>query len=260
MAVLLAAATLAPGALAAPLDAGWFRDGTATATLIDNAAFLPSAGAQAAAEAFEGVLVLGETTMLTEPAVFKSSDVLGANPQVFPGVTLGFATDGGYLVPAEQGVIRYGSIHAGKSFWDVIVQPGTVWSEPGDDGWSRASFPLALVHSIEGETHNGVGMFLYRGEEVSDLRVQITQQTSPFYVEDYFLASARVPMRREAGQSQGGMRWSWPSGSSRPTRCRSCPGRSSPPPTPTRRSTPSTARSRTRTTCSGASPSTASST
>src|SRR5271169_4412726 len=80
----------------------------------------------------------------------------------------------------------------GWSFWDVIVQPGRVWSVPADDGWSRAAFPFALVNSIEGETHNGLATFLYRKGKVSNLRFQIVQQTAPFYIKDDFVAAGLV--------------------------------------------------------------------
>ncbi|MCU0905744.1 MAG: serine hydrolase, partial [Tabrizicola sp.] len=83
----------------------------------------------------------------------------------------------------------------GTSYWDVIVQPGRVWSEPEDGAWSRASFPFALVHSIEGESHNGVATFLYSKDAVTDLRFQIVQQTAPYYIEDFFTAWGRAPSR-----------------------------------------------------------------
>ena len=161
--------------------------------LIDNSAFLPSAAAQPAHRDFTGSIALGEVLMGTDPAVFTSTDVFGKNPQVFPAVTLAFFTADGDLVPVDRDVIRAGSTAAGISYWDMIVQPGRVWSEPQDGEWSRAAFPFALVHSIEGESHNGVATFLYRKGAVSDLRFQIVQQTSPYYVEDYFTAWGVAP-------------------------------------------------------------------
>jgi hypothetical protein len=70
----------------------------------------------------------------------------------------------------------------------LIVQPGKVWSEPGEGAWSRAAFPFALVNSLEGESHNGFATFAYRGREVTNLRFQIVQQTAPYLVTDYFTA------------------------------------------------------------------------
>ncbi len=119
--------------------------------------------------------------------------MLGRDSKLFPGVALSFFTDKGDLVPFTQDVIRYGSAGSGHSFWDMIVQPGRVWSEPVDGDCSRSAFPFALVNSLEGETHNGLATFLYKPGRISNLRFQIVQQTAPFYVKDYFTASGLVP-------------------------------------------------------------------
>ena len=165
-----------------------------TGGLLDNTAFVPGDDARPAHQGFEGTLSIEESQMTTWPSAFTHSKVLGRNPLIFPRVRLQFFTVDGDLVPVTQDVIRSGSVDIGTSFWDIIVQPGRVWSEPGDDGWSRAAFPFALVHSLEGETHNGVALFMYRGHQVSRLRFQIVQQTAPFYIADYFSAAgaARV--------------------------------------------------------------------
>jgi hypothetical protein len=103
-------------------------------------------------------------------------------------------------------VIRSGSTKEGRSYWDVIVQPGRVWSESGDGNWSRASFPFALVHLIDGETHIGLATFLYNGTEVSNVRFQIVQQTAPSLVVDYFKAWGQVSALR-TGQHCNSMCW-----------------------------------------------------
>lgn len=167
----------------------------AVPALIDNTAFLPGPEAGPAHSDFTGSLVLDEVEMGTDPAVFAAAEVLGKNPQIFPALTLSFFTKDGDLVPVERDVIRAGSTPQGKSYWDIIVQPGRIWSEPEDGAWSRASFPFALVHSIEGESHNGVATFLYTEDSVTDLRFQIVQQTAPYYIEDFFTAWGRAPAR-----------------------------------------------------------------
>jgi hypothetical protein len=157
-----------------------------------NTAFTPGAYAEPAREPFLGTLRLSESEMISQPAVLSAEPVLGLNPQFFPGVALSFFTDKGDLVPFTQDVIRYGSNRQGRSYWDIIVQPGRVWTEPGDAGWSRAAFPFALVNSIEGESHNGLATFLYKQHRVSNLRFQIVQQTAPFYIKDSFVAAGLV--------------------------------------------------------------------
>lgn len=162
--------------------------GTTTA-LLPNAGFVPPETGALEAPAFQGTLRVAEALMATDPAEFTSREVLGKDPMVFPAFEISFTTVDGDLVPATQDVIRAGALPEGESYWDIIVQPGRVWKEEGDGEWSRASFPFALMHSIEGETHNGVAMFFYRDGEVTGLRYQILRQTAPFYVVDYFTAS-----------------------------------------------------------------------
>lgn len=173
---------------------GWSGNG-----LTDNRWFMPSDDAVEARHDFLGTIVLEEVEMGTEPAQFSTTEVLGKNPKIFPAVEIAFFTHGSDLVPVSRDVIRYGSTDKGRSYWDVIVQPGRVWSEPGDGGWSRASFPFALVHSIEGETHNGIATFLYNDKQVSNLRFQIVQQTAPYYVVDYFTAWGQAPAAYQPG-------------------------------------------------------------
>jgi hypothetical protein len=185
----------APGATAAAqrigkaelLSPAWSGGVTA------DTAFVPGSDAVTEHAPFLGTLRLTEAGMTTQPAVFSPPSVLGRNPKLFPGVAISFFTDKGDLVPFTQDVIRYGSSNRGRSYWDIIVQPGRVWSQPGDSGWSRAGFPFALVNFIEGETHNGVATFLYKEGRVSNLRFQIVQQTAPFYIKDEFVAAGLVP-------------------------------------------------------------------
>jgi hypothetical protein len=171
--------------------------------LLPNAAFVPGADARAAHEPFLGRLLVSEGEMQTTPRPLKSREVLGRETALFPRVDLTFFTVDGDLVPATQDVIRAGSAGRGKSFWDLIVQPGKVWSEPGEGSWSRAAFPFALVNSLEGETHNGLATFAYRRHEVTNLEFQIVQQTAPFLVTDYFTARGITRMAwRGAARSE----------------------------------------------------------
>lgn len=198
---LLLALTLAPTP-AAPsrtaLSAVSLLSGVAEEGIVENSWFVPPGDAAPATHAFVGTLRLSETEMRTEPEL-SVGRVFGKDPGKFPAVDVGFFTHNGDLVPLTQDVLRSGSTRRGSSYWDLIVQPGRVWSEPGDGGWSRAAFPFALVHSLEGETHNGLASFLYNDREVSFVSFQIVQQTSPYYVRDYFVAWGQAPADYGAG-------------------------------------------------------------
>lgn len=188
---LLAALAWAVSAAAAPahIAAAELVAGVMPFGVIGNSAFVSGSAAVPAHEAFNGSLRLAEAAMITNPADLHAHSVLGKDAQYFPAVELAFITVDGDLVPVTQDVIRSGSTNRGRSYWDVLVQPGRVWSEAGDGGWSRAAFPFALVHSLEGETHNGIMTFLYRKGTISAARFQVVQQTTPGHIETYFTAA-----------------------------------------------------------------------
>ncbi|HHV68986.1 MAG TPA: serine hydrolase [Ochrobactrum intermedium] len=192
VAQLAFASVAAASDLKQTLAASDIQTTVSTFTLVENTAFVPPSEAAAPISPFNGTLTFSESKLLTEPAKFKSEKVGGKFTQVFPAISIAFVSDGENLIPATQDIIRNGSLEPGTSYWDVIVQPGKIWSEVSDNGWSRASFPFSLVHSFEGETHNGVAIFLYKGDKVSSVRYQITQQTAPFLVEDYFTAGGTL--------------------------------------------------------------------
>jgi hypothetical protein len=189
-------------ALGERIEAAELRASHWSGGVIADASFTPGARSAPALEPFLGTLRLNEAIMSSKPRKLAPGLVLGRDPQLFPGVALSFFTDGGDLVPFTQDVIRYSSAGRGKSFWDILVQPGRVWSEPGDGGWSRAAFPFALVNAIEGETHNGLALYLYRGTQVSNLRFQIVQQTAPFYIKHQFVAAGLVPAVFESASTE----------------------------------------------------------
>ena len=91
----------------------------------------------------------------------------------FPGFSATFFTSDGYLVPVERDIIRSNS-----GDWDIVLSPGRVWSEQGDNGWSRASFPFTLVGRNYAGSHNGLAIFLFNDTEVSDLTFQIVQESA----------------------------------------------------------------------------------
>ena len=86
-----------------------------------------------------------------------------------------------YLVPVERGIIKgtYGQ-------WGVIVDPGKVWSEPEDQGMSRASFPFTLLRPDPNNprSHNGIATFLFDEKQVSSLYIQVVQEINPDLIFD----------------------------------------------------------------------------
>jgi hypothetical protein len=91
--------------------------------------------------------------------------------ELFLGFSAAFATQGEHLVPVVRDLVPDSTI---------ILSPGRVWSEPGDGGMSRASFPFVLTNPHDNATHNGLATFLYDDTRISALRVQVVQETAPW--------------------------------------------------------------------------------
>jgi len=153
---------------------------------VQNDNFLPSEDAGPAQHVFRGSLKLSSIEMDVKPS-FKYRELLGRDPKNFPGIVIQFFTYRDELVPSTQDVITPPPELRGESYWEMVVQPGKIWSEPGDQGWSRAAFPFGLMHSIENETHNGIATFLFNQTSVSTVRFQIVTQTAPYYVAEHFI-------------------------------------------------------------------------
>jgi hypothetical protein len=122
---------------------------------------------------FEGRLELfGEDASGGFDIVRGSSDL---KPEVrhIPEFDYEFVQSDGYLIPVQRGLII-----ADHPNWNYIIGPGRVWKEDGDQGYSRASFPFALVWKGANATFNGVMTFLFDDQSVSHVWYQITQETT----------------------------------------------------------------------------------
>ena len=164
---------------------------------VANAAFYPPEGARAAPP-LTGRLVVAQTRMSFEPripqAVCDGAGVEmggscrgGFDKRLLPGFSLDVFTVGDRLAAGQVGEIL-GEGAGGTVYWKVIPQYGRVWHQEGDGDWFRAAFPLMLVHDIDNHAHQGLASFLYRGDEVTDLRFQFVQQTAPWNVPVHFVA------------------------------------------------------------------------
>jgi len=162
---------------------------------VDNGYFMPQEGAAAAYHSFSGAIVVPEHAMRTRPSAIQPADIRGKKTQLFPGIALQFVSHGEYLVPLERDIIEP---PGSDSYWHIHAGPGRVWSEDGDRGKSRASFPFFLTNLVENETYNGVATFLYDDDSVSQLRYQIVQQLSPFMVSTKFVAWHQVSIDYES--------------------------------------------------------------
>jgi hypothetical protein len=153
---------------------------TATpATPVLDSAFAIPANAAAPVDTFEGRLDL------VSPAGNGSIAVLRDDFNSFAGsdspwkhlaaFSFEFVQDGSHLIPAQQGLV-----YTGNADWNYIVGPGSVWSQSDDSGYTRASFPFALIERNQNCVHNGEMSFLFsnsKSPNISNVRYQIAQET-----------------------------------------------------------------------------------
>jgi CubicO group peptidase (beta-lactamase class C family) len=140
---------------------------------VQNDYFMPFEDADPALHEFSGTLAIAATKMSYRHIWARVRGNFGS----FPALKANFFTHQDHLVPVERN--RF--LGSEKSTWYIILAPGRIWSEPGDNGYSRASFPFTLIHSKSNysQTHNGIATFLFDDKHVSALRFQIVQEAAP---------------------------------------------------------------------------------
>jgi len=163
----------------AALSYGDLLSSTAPATPAYDGGFAMPASAAAPTDTFEGRLELanpasnGSVEVITDTyGAFYGSDSPWEHLAAF---SFEFVQDGSYLIPAQQGLV-----YTGSQAWNYIVGPGRAWTESDDSGYTRASFPFALVNRNDNCTHNGEMTFLFsnsKSPNISNVRYQITQET-----------------------------------------------------------------------------------
>ena len=145
---------------------------------VDYSAYAPAADAVPARLKFNGTLslhfrgTLPHHTLLVDPAYVEPGDLAVA--LTWPAdFSYRFVQDGDALVP-----LRRGAIPGRHGWWEVILEPGRVWTEPGDQGLARAAIPFTLEEKNANCMHNGVLMFLFGADgTASRTAMQVTGET-----------------------------------------------------------------------------------
>ena len=156
---------------------------------IANRYFAPVGQSAAALHAFEGTLTVEaqkmQMTLLDGSTAYFDYQ--------FPGFSADFITVDGDLVPAQRDLIK-----DSPGRWELLLSPGKVWSEPSDNGMSRAAFPFVMIPYNRWFSYNGLATFLYDNTSVSEFRFQIVQEATP--TEARFDAWAQFPMSYSPGE------------------------------------------------------------
>jgi CubicO group peptidase (beta-lactamase class C family) len=147
---------------------------------VDNSYFTPHTSAEPALHEFNGELQVDEFIMQDS---IPTNTPRSESGRYFPGFKIEFFTYGEYLVPANREIIPS---TGENSRWMLILSPGKVWSEPGDEGLSRAAFPFVMTSRSSNDAHNGLATFLFDGTDISQFYFQITQETAAWNRNDYW--------------------------------------------------------------------------
>ena len=144
----------------------------ANAPVDDGALAIPGAAALPG-HVFEGRLeLIGESTGGSMKVIRGIPDQESEIAHL-PEFDFEFVQSDNYLIPVRRGLII-----ADHPSWNFILEPGRVWKEVSDNGYSRASFPFALVWKGSNATFNGTMTFLFDDEGISKVWYQITQETT----------------------------------------------------------------------------------
>ncbi|WP_050759410.1 serine hydrolase domain-containing protein [Luminiphilus syltensis] len=102
---------------------------------------------------------------------------VGAMLHELPNISFQFSQQGSDLLPLAEGVQR-----SSHPYWELILQPGKVWSDPSDQGWSLASIPFSLQERAGNCTHNGVLTWRMNNEGgASQASYQFSSETCGYF-------------------------------------------------------------------------------
>jgi hypothetical protein len=88
-----------------------------------------------------------------------------------------FIQEGAALIP-----VRRGAIPSTHPEWEFILEPGRVWDDAADGGFSRAALPFALEERNANCLHQGVMSFRFRADgAISDVSYEIAHETCAYF-------------------------------------------------------------------------------
>lgn len=150
--------------------------GTQQVGLVNYQHYAVPAEAANPTNTFSGTLTLTiEAGTLTEQGTSLASAY--TTPETLPSFAYEFVQHGTHLLPLERQLIQ-----TGHPSWDLILSPGRVWQETGDQGYSRVALPFALQEVNANCIHNGVMTFLFKDDgSISEVAYQVAQETCQYF-------------------------------------------------------------------------------
>lgn len=147
-------------------------------SMVNYGGFAVPVNASNPTNTFQGRLTLsGESTtgtLIEQGTNLKSSYT---NPENLPEFDYDLVQVGTHIIPVNRGL----TITSHPS-WQYILEPGRVWNENSDQGFSRVALPFSLQESGANCTHNGVMTFLFKDDgSISNLAYQIAGETCQYF-------------------------------------------------------------------------------
>lgn len=171
-----------------------FLTGSGTLNLMNYSHYALPAGAANPSNTFQGRLTLyGEATSGSATEVGGNNNLqYYTQAEHLPEFEFDFIQHGTHFIPVTRGKIA-----GSHPSWSLILEPGRVWNENGDNGYSRVAFPFALQERGSDCMWNGVMTFLFKDDgSVSDLAYQVAAETCYYLKVNFWgrLDAAYTPM------------------------------------------------------------------
>lgn len=103
------------------------------------------------------------------------------------------------LIPIQRGPQA-----AAHPYWEIMFEPGKVWDDTQDQGYSRAALPFALQEKGANCIHNGLMTFLYKSDgTISRALFQIGSETCAYFKFDMLgaIESSYTPAKLNNGKA-----------------------------------------------------------
>ncbi len=162
------------------LTYAFLNDGSQDAT-VDFSHYAVPANAAFPSNTFEGRLTLHNLATSGQfrevKDIFDYADSVDSERRHLPPFDYEFVQSGSHIIPLKRGYLE--NEHP---TWEYILEPGRVWDEANDQGFSRVAIPFTLKQKNQNCLHNGVLTFLFKNDgTTSSVAYQIASETCGYF-------------------------------------------------------------------------------
>jgi hypothetical protein len=199
---LLAGCAATNGVLVDTLSGDYLLSSNDVVIPFSMTAFSRPDNSSKAVNTFQGQLIVkseaGVSTFRVISDTYHLANVRDRKIKQIPELNVELVQSGDYIIPVQRGVVINDHPH-----WEYILEPGRVWQQASDNGYSRAAIPFSLQERNSNCTHNGVMSFLFKSDgSISNVAYQIGSETCMYFKFDMWgVAGAEyIPATLESAQ------------------------------------------------------------